>query len=324
MIKSLDVKAAKQTKKFDYSPQFPAIWQLNEIPFIGSGDLHNTESFESLRDANELLKQEVQKLKEEVNSLRQQREQQDGELQKSQAKANEAVTLAAEEASKSKAAKEVIKSLTAQVKEMAERLPPLDGETKPPRLAYLPGGVVPPETGRESEKRLDSGGIHYPQTPTSVSSARFGLPPQAHRTSNPGDNMMAPHDSMFESFNKSRDFPAAQQRTNGGMAGHRPRSEDFDRRETERFQINLQDWNMRGSGSPGNQVEAEWIDQFEPGVYLTLVSLHDGTKELKRVRFSRRRFAEHQAESWWSENHERVYDKYNVRRTDRISSVMTS
>uniref|UniRef100_A0ACD5Y9T9 Uncharacterized protein n=1 Tax=Avena sativa TaxID=4498 RepID=A0ACD5Y9T9_AVESA len=324
MIKSLDVKAAKQTKKFDYSPQFPAIWQLNEIPFIGSGDLHNTESFESLRDANELLKQEVQKLKEEVNSLRQQREQQDGELQKSQAKANEAVTLAAEEASKSKAAKEVIKSLTAQVKEMAERLPPLDSETKPPRLAYLPGGVVPPETGRESEKRLDSGGIHYPQTPTSISSARFGLPPQAHRTSNPGDNMMAPHDSMFESFNKSRDFPAAQQRTNGGMAGHRPRSEDFDRRETERFQINLQDWNMRGSGSPGNQVEAEWIDQFEPGVYLTLVSLHDGTKELKRVRFSRRRFAEHQAESWWSENHERVYDKYNVRRTDRISSVMTS
>jgi hypothetical protein len=44
MIKSLDVKAAKQTKKFDYSPQFPAIWQLNDIPFIGSGDLHNTGS----------------------------------------------------------------------------------------------------------------------------------------------------------------------------------------------------------------------------------------------------------------------------------------
>jgi hypothetical protein len=96
-----------------------------------------------LRDANELLKQEVQKLKEEVclvlyffflkqlklrvkkeslclpmnqvNSLRQQREQQDTELQKSEAKANEAVSLAAEEVSKSKAAKEVIKSLTAQV-----------------------------------------------------------------------------------------------------------------------------------------------------------------------------------------------------------------
>ena len=52
---------------------------------------------------------------DQVNSLKQQREQQDAELQKSEAKANEAVTLVAEEVSKSKAAKEVIKSLTAQV-----------------------------------------------------------------------------------------------------------------------------------------------------------------------------------------------------------------
>ncbi|CAM0901590.1 unnamed protein product [Alopecurus aequalis] len=317
MIKNLDVKAAKQTKKYDYAPQFPAIWQLNDIPFIGS------ESFESLRDANELLKQEVQKLKDEVNSLKQQREQQDAELQKSEAKANEAVTLAAEEVSKSKAAKEVIKSLTAQVKEMAERLPPADSDVKPPRLVYLPGSVASPELVRESHKRYDSGGIPYPQTPTSVMSARFnGLPPQAHQVSNPGDNI--PLESTFDSFSKNREFPAVQNRLNGGMAGHRPRSEDFDRRETERFQINLQGWNMRGSSSPGSQAESEWIEQFEPGVYLTLVSFHDGTKELKRVRFSRRRFGEHQAESWWSENHERVYDKYNVRKTDRISSVMTS
>lgn len=51
----------------------------------------------------------------QVNSLRQQREQQDADLQKSEAKAHEAMTLASEEASKSKAAKDVIKSLTAQV-----------------------------------------------------------------------------------------------------------------------------------------------------------------------------------------------------------------
>ncbi|EMS55602.1 hypothetical protein TRIUR3_30277 [Triticum urartu] len=109
MIKSLDVKAAKQTKRSDHSPQFPAILQMNDIPpFIGS------ESLESFRDANELLKQEVQKLKEEVNSLRQQRELQDAELKKSEAKASEAAALAAEEASKWKAAEEVIKSLTAQ------------------------------------------------------------------------------------------------------------------------------------------------------------------------------------------------------------------
>lgn len=34
-----------------------------------------------------------------------------------------------------------------------------------------------------------------------------------------------------------------------------------------------------------NQVEAEWIEQDEPGVYITLVALPDGTRDLKRVRF---------------------------------------
>jgi Transcription factor regulating root and shoot growth via Pin3 len=34
-----------------------------------------------------------------------------------------------------------------------------------------------------------------------------------------------------------------------------------------------------------NQEEKEWIEQYEPGVYITLVSFHDGTRDLKRVRF---------------------------------------
>jgi alpha-tubulin suppressor-like RCC1 family protein len=147
MIKNLDVKAAKQAKKSDHLSQFPAVLHLKDIPFISTPELQNlstvtnrdpidprymlpflrmpylnssssisSESSESLRDANKLLKQEVQKLQAEVNSLRQQREQQDAESQKSEAKVHEAMTLATEEASKLKAAKDVIKSLTAQVK----------------------------------------------------------------------------------------------------------------------------------------------------------------------------------------------------------------
>ena len=34
---------------------------------------------------------------------------------------------------------------------------------------------------------------------------------------------------------------------------------------------------------------------------------------------SRRRFGEHQAETWWSENRDRVYERYNVRSTDKSS-----
>ena len=36
---------------------------------------------------------------------------------------------------------------------------------------------------------------------------------------------------------------------------------------------------------PSNQVQAEWIEQYEPGVYITLTTLLDGTRDLKRVRF---------------------------------------
>ena len=50
-----------------------------------------------------------------MESLRQQCELQESELQKSAKKIQEAMVLATEESAKSKAAKEVIKSLTAQV-----------------------------------------------------------------------------------------------------------------------------------------------------------------------------------------------------------------
>ncbi|KAF2294333.1 hypothetical protein GH714_009374 [Hevea brasiliensis] len=69
-----------------------------------------------------------------------------------------------------------------------------------------------------------------------------------------------------------------------------------------------------------NEVEAEWIEQYEPDVYITLVALRDGTIDLKRVRFSRRRFTEQQAETWWSENRENVYEKYNILGSKRATS----
>ncbi|CAA2951268.1 Zinc finger, FYVE-type [Olea europaea subsp. europaea] len=65
--------------------------------------------------------------------------------------------------------------------------------------------------------------------------------------------------------------------------------------------------------------ENEWVEQDEPGVYITLTSLPGGRKDLKRVRFSRKRFSEKQAEQWWAENRARVYEQYNVRMVDNSS-----
>ncbi|XP_071700461.1 PH, RCC1 and FYVE domains-containing protein 1-like [Rutidosis leptorrhynchoides] len=61
---------------------------------------------------------------------------------------------------------------------------------------------------------------------------------------------------------------------------------------------------------PQNVERKEVIEQFEPGVYVTLVLLSNGSKIFKRVKFSKRRFVAQQAEEWWKENKERVFKKY--------------
>ncbi|KAL6008570.1 hypothetical protein ACLOJK_034083 [Asimina triloba] len=54
----------------------------------------------------------------------------------------------------------------------------------------------------------------------------------------------------------------------------------------------------------------EWVEQDEPGVYITIRALPDGTRELRRVRFSRERFGEVHAKLWWEQNRERIQSQY--------------
>ncbi|KAJ4973035.1 hypothetical protein NE237_006209 [Protea cynaroides] len=58
----------------------------------------------------------------------------------------------------------------------------------------------------------------------------------------------------------------------------------------------------------------EWVEQDERGVYITLMSLPNGRNGLIRVRFSRKRYNNKEAEQWWVENQLRVYEKYNIER----------
>ncbi|KAL0400635.1 UNVERIFIED_CONTAM: PH, RCC1 and FYVE domains-containing protein 1 [Sesamum latifolium] len=59
--------------------------------------------------------------------------------------------------------------------------------------------------------------------------------------------------------------------------------------------------------------ECELIQRYEPGVYVTLVCLKDGSTDVERVRFSRRIFETQEAEAWWIKNREQVYYRYNAR-----------
>ncbi len=39
------------------------------------------------------------------------------------------------------------------------------------------------------------------------------------------------------------------------------------------------------SSENGRETETEWVEQDDPGVYITLTTLSDGGRDLKRVRF---------------------------------------
>ncbi|KAL5992127.1 hypothetical protein ACLOJK_013042 [Asimina triloba] len=66
------------------------------------------------------------------------------------------------------------------------------------------------------------------------------------------------------------------------------------------------------NGTNTQAEEVQWVEQDEAGVYITLSHLPGGGQELKRVRFSKKKFSGKQAEIWWIENKARIYKKYNI------------
>ncbi|KAL3840788.1 hypothetical protein ACJIZ3_025379 [Penstemon smallii] len=64
------------------------------------------------------------------------------------------------------------------------------------------------------------------------------------------------------------------------------------------------------SVSNASDLETEWVEQDEPGVYITVRALPSGARELRRVRFSRERFGEMHARLWWEENKARIQQQY--------------
>ncbi|CAI8589782.1 unnamed protein product [Vicia faba] len=64
------------------------------------------------------------------------------------------------------------------------------------------------------------------------------------------------------------------------------------------------------SMSNASEPDSEWVEEDEPGVYITIRSLPGGKREIRRVRFSREKFGEVHARLWWEENRARVHEQY--------------
>lgn len=67
---------------------------------------------------------------------------------------------------------------------------------------------------------------------------------------------------------------------------------------------------LSASMSSASEQKREWVEEDEPGVYITICALSGGIRELRRIRFSRERFGEMQARLWWEENRPRIHQQY--------------
>ncbi|KAL0323257.1 UNVERIFIED_CONTAM: PH, RCC1 and FYVE domains-containing protein 1 [Sesamum angustifolium] len=280
---------------------------------------------DSLKKTNELLNQEVHNLRVQAESLRSRCELQELELQKSAKKAQEAMALAAEESAKCKAAKEVIKSLTAQLKDMAERLPPGAYDANSFKLVHLPNGLEPngmhyPVANGERNSRFDASNRIDLGASNRMEGASVMLEDTVGSTkSNSGDP-----GSLLATSNGTNDH--ADARLPNGSGSFQARSGVSEGMQDA--ENSLKSRNSVVSGN-ANQIEAEWIEQYEPGVYISPSGRNkrSQTRTLQVMSIlllvdmicCRRRFGEHQAETWWSENREKVYERYNVRGSDKSS-----
>ncbi|XP_034687870.1 PH, RCC1 and FYVE domains-containing protein 1 isoform X1 [Vitis riparia] len=225
---------------------------------------------------NDSLSQEVIKLRVQVENLTRKAQLQEVELERTTKQLKEAIAIAGEETARCKAAKEVIKSLTAQLKDMAERLPVgAARNTKSPSFTSLGSNPASSDLSSLSIDRING----------QITSQEPDL--------NGSNGQLLSNGSST---------------TNNRSSGHN---------RLGHLEATIRNGSRTKESEHRN--DNEWVEQDEPGVYITLTSLPGGVKDLKRVRFSRKRFSEKQAEQWWAENRARVYEQYNVRMIDKSS-----
>ncbi|KAK6141538.1 hypothetical protein DH2020_024723 [Rehmannia glutinosa] len=256
---------------------------------------------------------------------------QEVELERTTKQLKEAIAIAGEETAKCKAAKEVIKSLTAQIvvpsiaEDSISQFSWNFGVNALEMLVstlFSRGGYVSAYDGRSSymvssllmlysvlqlkemAERLPVGSARNTKSPPFTS---LGLP-------------SIPHDVANATFDRVNGQDLESNESNNLLLSNGSSTASY--RSLGHSRLGHTEATMRNGNKTkesDSRNENEWVEQDEPGVYITLTSLPGGLKDLKRVRFSRKRFSEKQAEQWWAENRARVYEQYNVRMVDKSS-----
>ncbi|MQL87884.1 hypothetical protein Taro_020435, partial [Colocasia esculenta] len=243
---------------------------------------HTTFSSTSLKadykDPDKALIEELRQLQDEVRRLTRECQHKVEKLEMCKQRVKETLSLARNEAAKCKAAKDVIKALTAQVKAVAEKTT-MGGE-----INSL-GSII-------HDKRM------YTPRPPSIQN---NLSEDVKTLPNGNETAVLKSRQQSDSHHKHNQACISSLVMKRRLDHGQPRP--------------VNEPHLAGSHmihTVQNSSKYEWVEQDEPGVYITFMVLPSGQKGLKRVRFSRKRFSEKEAEKWWEQNQIKVYLKYNI------------
>ncbi|GFP83369.1 probable E3 ubiquitin-protein ligase herc1, partial [Phtheirospermum japonicum] len=211
---------------------------------------------DTLKKTNDILTQEVSKLHGQIKSLKQKSEVRDAEIQKLKETAEAANALAADRSSMCARAMRAVKIITDQLKEITDKLPPEISES-------------------ESFKSMQA----------QVESFLDKVGAQAFEDNSAFDDQHNHSKHNEDHRIEDNNVNAVVQDTSQNVDGT---PNETNEASVSDAQGTSQSSAENGSGTPrGGSVEGqrEVIEQFEPGVYVTLVQLANGSKIFKRVRF---------------------------------------
>jgi len=178
---------------------------------------------------------------------------------------------------------------------MAERLPPDQGayDGNEAKQAHVPNGI-------EIYASIYTGmnGIHQPRNESisavSTPSLNIGrsLLPNGISNQHKSPGSISENSEVSAHTHRVSGPPEAENPNRRGhcssdeMLSASSRADDSSNKDARSLFNGEDGYKSRSAVSlPSNQVQAEWIEQYEPGVYITLTTLRDGTRDLKRVRF---------------------------------------
>ncbi|XP_042502892.1 PH, RCC1 and FYVE domains-containing protein 1 [Macadamia integrifolia] len=233
-------------------------------------------------ESEKILAEEFEHLTAEVNNLENQCQMKSKKIYEYQQQIEETWLIAREEAAKRKDAKEIIRALKARIQVILERHPTAREANTFPLLAK-------------------SADVHLPHTPTSIDNSDLAvMDPLLVTNQLP---QLVVKDRLTSPCSPISSFDTLSVMCAGDLCQSCTRLVDG-------THIAMTDSRQTITKA----LKTEWVEQDEPGVYITLMSLPSRRNGLKRVRFSRKRFNKKEAEQWWEENQLRVYEKYDIER----------